>query len=748
MGDPLYASLVLRGIDDDEERAYRFEQFVRELIPWDFRPAAAGAFFEWSGWHFDVVTAARVDPIRRDSEEWRRLEGRVRQNESDVVGLFCSLGPADDVVEAAEALNRSGRSAIILHGGFWDELPRSACDATDVLRYAIASRRAAPPALADVLRWTAELDARARTVHATCLRASGHFLRRHDVPNHDELYVPRRIDALLEQAMRLLKPSRLAARAKRSAVSATDVPLQIFTVRDKSGAGKTMLAAQVARTSEPFVGVAREALEPGLARLDPSLDALIAVDRPLCAVIDELGATRDRQQTHGEVLSLLRSLDPLNEQARERGLLAFPLALVFTVDEDHWDRWASLFDGRAVGSLRMQLSSFAPHELDVALERYSSAYGYRLLRDLPRPVRAAIAHPFSLLAFSEANELQGRLRIDDAAAPDVLGSYLARKRANIRARGIPGLTDGRFMAVVGRVAYRMATRSERAIGRAELYRASTDAVPPLAGSEEAVARTLSAERILVPDASANGFVRFRHRRFLEYFAAYHIVLETSSGDAWRFGERIESLMTSAAISPFRVRGDVLSIVEREFPRLRDRFIAFYAASTPYMAAQLGRLRADLAYGGRTQNEELALVLEASDRERADIAWDAFFVLAAANSEQPQNRLSEAFTRAWDTNFGRHKRWKLLAKMNERGLLLEPAVVMRMLRSRTPKEWEVFLGSALAGPDRARLRALWPELDPPADLVALLDRGADEWRQAAHLLSIVRENRELISGELV
>jgi hypothetical protein len=144
------------------------------------------------------------------------------------------------------------------------------------------------------------------------------------------------------------------------------------------------------------------------------------------------------------------------------------------------------------------------------------------------------------------------------------------------------------------------------------------------------------------------------------------------------------------------------------------------------------------------------VFQAADATRPEIAWESFFVVAAASNEQPPARLLDAFHLAWKSNAGRSDRWKLLAKMEERDFILDGNVVHSVLKSRVPKEWEVFLGFAVAPHRRESFREMWHEASGPASGPDFLEESSDlpEWRQARHLLGLVLADRDYIGGDVV
>lgn len=91
-----YEQLIgLYDIDDKQRRGYLFEQLIREIQPWSYRPpiSAVGngeqldAIYEWDGRIFIIEAKAKEAKIMQSSKEWEDFELKVRRRNKSVVGL-------------------------------------------------------------------------------------------------------------------------------------------------------------------------------------------------------------------------------------------------------------------------------------------------------------------------------------------------------------------------------------------------------------------------------------------------------------------------------------------------------------------------------------------------------------------------------------------------------------------------------------------------------------------------------------
>jgi hypothetical protein len=628
--------LLLRTDDDDPGRGYRFEQWLRESVPWDTRPPIAfsirgqgeqiDAVFEWRNHQYLLEAKAKRDVIRRGTKDWEDFELKVRKREGGAIGLYCSLGPvSESVIDAAVQLNQRGLPTIVLSGEIWDELQQHSFPLSDLLRYMVLHVRAdfsaTPPPISKVRAWLYERDATIASVERICQRQSAVFLRRHKLERHRDLYVEREIDRDILRATSSLRPSILTRLTKKKqrkdggedVTVLRDIPPQICIVRDASGAGKTTLAVQLALGGSSHFAVARAALEPEVDQLEPVLDslgadhglqALIAADRPLMVIVDSLDEARAVPTKHQEILSLLKLLDSLNRSTENTAMRCFPILLLFTVREDYWERWQTLFEGRHTLTFRKYFSRFTRDQMPIALEHYYSVYDYQLASPPSDEARDILSTPFNLQVFSEANKHFGTVSAVDALPRNVLSLYFARKREDVLRRGVHGLGSSTFMLVCARLGMLAATNGND-LQRRDVIRTIGEAAPLLTPVVEDVILALLSDQVLTRDSEAATSFRIRHSRFIEYLAAYHVVQTFDrTSDPTLLDSMTDELFASPVVSMFRVHDNIRFISHTEFIATAEPLEEYYATSDRYMSSNLGRLRSEIAYGAATSNSDL------------------------------------------------------------------------------------------------------------------------------------------------
>ncbi|WP_339075026.1 hypothetical protein [Teredinibacter turnerae] len=449
-----------------------FEQLIRESLPWDFRPPMSinakreqlDAFFEWNSWHFHVETKAKVDPITGGSHDWEDFELKVL-NRKGCVGLFCSLFPvSDSLYDAAEELARKGLTIIVIEGDMWEELQRLNFGFDAYLRYMVGYVRAhrslkvrSIEKISDEIQNRSEIEAE---LSSRLTADSATFLRRYKQEFHDIVYVKREIEKKLLNSLRELTPSRLKEnyrKHKRSDLELERVGApQFLVIRDIAGAGKTTLSVEFASPNDKALTIARSAVEPDIDQMmavmkaegdDYGLKKLLLIDKPLLLIVDSLDEAEHIHQKLSEILSLIRLVEndsksdreptkikdasDLNQIAKLEGLIQFPILIVFTVRDEYWERWATLFERRNIVTHKSVISEFQANELENAIQVYESAFSFKLRNGLTPQLRTTLAVPFNLRVFAEANQFRGSINVVDAYPENVLDLFLNVKLSTL-----------------------------------------------------------------------------------------------------------------------------------------------------------------------------------------------------------------------------------------------------------------------------------------------------------------------------
>ena len=554
--------------------------------------------------------------------------------------------------------------------------------------------------------------AAARHVQNVCLRASGDVLRRERLSGHDRLYIERHADAQLSNGIALLTPSNLQrtervdrhnpAKAIRRAV-----PTQIFVLSDRPGAGKTMLTVQLTRLTELCGTVLRLAGSAGesspdredLAQLldslgpEEGLDALLTARMPLLYVVDGLERA-DHEVDQKKLIELFDYLKRLNSHARRRGLLAFPLGVLLTLRDREWDRWFTLFEGREIRSIRNALNDFDGSQIDDALERYGSEYGFRLEGEISSEDLAKVAAPLGTRVLSESLEYSGGVVAADVLKGELWTGFLERKAEHIR-RLVPGLSHGGFIEVLSKLAL-MFARTGRGVSPVDeavqtiRWTLTVSELEP-----DRVLRALVDERLL---SLVHRGVQMTYPSLLEYLVALVAVTDlTKTGELGSL-EAITSLVASSpSVSSSAVRANVETMALTGGGSAGEMASNHYATSVHYVLSRLPWLRYEIGMGKRTPLKDLKSIHGSLDGLSPEATWQAFFVIAAARNEQPSETILRVFGLAWDRNANRPDRWKLLQKMHDRGLMHEDEVLDRVGLSTVPREWETLLGAIMGRP---------------------------------------------------
>ncbi len=713
----------LRTLSDPQERGYKFEQLLREALPWSLKPPIVvrtpseqiDAFFEWNSWHFLVEAKAKDGIITEGSHDFEDFENKVRRRNGGVIGLFCSLNDVGDgVFRAAQALNRENKATIILAGSVWDELCQVNASLEDVLRFSVFHARSTfapcPPHLSEVARWMVERNVSSRRLRDVVARLSARFLRRNKSKDHAQLYVGRHIEQYVWSMMRQLKPASLQRLTKSTQKGGQqfealrEAASQILILRDSSGSGKTMFSVQACMASNECLVVACAAQD---ADIDDwfsefhsgvgvnSVELLLAHDTPILFVIDSLDETEASPQKRREISAILRRLEELNDSARHQGLIAFPAALLLTVRDEYWGKWESLFEGRKVISIKKQFSSFTEEEFREALTKYSVAFGYSLLDEPQGATLEELSVPFNLATFSEAHAYEGTVTTDAISDAGVVGLYFRKKREDIYKRRVPGLTEESFLALCSALAIRAMRGGSLWVSEMVFVEAIQTAAPLLTGNKNEVMMALISDGIFIRDVEVTAKFRFRHSRILEYLVAYYILNEARDGKALSFIDVIvDQIRSSGIASSHHVHSYLLQICRTEFPTLLNAIEVFFQNSNTFVGGELIRMRRQLAYGEACEASDIEMLLKRAHRGNSRVVWESFFVLSAKHNEVSSDNILETFIEAWNQASEHGERWKLIEKLKKRGLLLEEVVVKAVLRSKDPKEWETYLGGLI------------------------------------------------------
>lgn len=355
--------------------------------------------------------------------------------------MFLSLNKVHDSIQiAADELAKEGYIAIVVAGEQWDRLSDHRISPNIFLEYMVGhikvNRSAEIPNIFSINKKIEDVKCLKKYYCSQATKHSSTFLRRHCHNRHDDIYVERTIDKRINEFLHLLKPYRLYSKFKESSKKKYhDLPKQLFMVRDLSGAGKTTLSVNNTRDND-WIGLSKSCNQSNIDEIfddfnngnwEKTLFDLLEMNLPLFLTFDSLDESTHIPNKKNEVLSIIRALSPLNDIAKKNGFHCFPIAIMFTIRDDFWRDWETIFEGYTATTYKRSFSTFTAEELPEALYKYQKAFGYSIRGTLSLQSQKTLSHPFYLQIFSEANAFQGEIPNHDLFNVNVLSLYFEKK---------------------------------------------------------------------------------------------------------------------------------------------------------------------------------------------------------------------------------------------------------------------------------------------------------------------------------
>ncbi len=726
--------------NNKQARGYAFEQIMREVLPWDIRPpiSAIGhseqhdAYFSWQGRDFLVESKAKEDEIKAGSHDWEDFELKVRKRNGQAIGIFTSLfNVAPSVFERAQQASFAGYYLVVIDGPIWEELAKNRVPLTDYINYVLAHLKTGnlprPKKISDVKAYFEDAVRSRKHLIETLSPVSGRFLRRFKKDIHEATYLPRQIDSQIEERCRALKPSKIPLErvdSKEDRRRQRRVDEQVSVIRDVSGAGKTTLSVQLSlNQSKHYVCLCRTASDPNLDGLLEDLRSLgpnygvqhlQVTDSVLVYVVDSLDEAEHLPDARRQVIALNRCLDALNYSARTAGLAAYPILVLYTVRDEYWRGWESVFEGLRVRYHTRWFSKFSNTEVHEAISKYGSAFGFRFNRR-PNPlILEQLSSPFDLSVFSETFAHEGKISVDDVFTKSVLTTYFLRKSENLATRPIPGVSPEKTIQAGATLATAVSLQGLYEFTSDDVYEVFRQNTDLDLSVHEIVLDALISERILERVESSNVDLRFRHNKFSEYLVAADYAHKMISGDSEEIlDQMISHAEKSNVLEVISLCDTFRTICNDQYPAHSARVSGFFSKSVPFLMriAEKGRLQ--LTRGGETEPDDLEVLEKGLTTGDPKFAWESFFVFSAKpNSNQTKNRRA-AFMQAWDLNLERGDKWKLIQRVWDRKLLLDEEVFRRALGSTEAEIWLHFLDRIIDLDCFDELQDIWRQLQGEA-----------------------------------
>ncbi|KAA0990904.1 NACHT domain-containing protein [Dyadobacter aurulentus] len=756
--------LQLRDVQNDVERGYRFEQAIREIQPWDRKPPVTASLaseqldgiFLWKEQAYLIESKAKKAPITPGSHDWEDFELKIRRRKANVVGLFCSLFPVSKkVFIQAEQLNRDGHFVIILAGTFWEELNYYKLPIYDILDYMNLFGRTkfltSPPPINVVVEWFYDKDRTQKKLSDLCKRNSSTFLRRFKASSHEALYLRREIDAKIESYAHNLKPQVIK--------KASDASAQICLVRDYSGSGKTTLSINVSESKEGFLGTGVAANEQDIdekfANFFQSMGQhfglleIISLNKPVVFVVDSLDeANQDVPRKRREILSIFKCIEDLNHYARSFDLIIFPILIIFTIREDYWRDWESVFEGRKRHDINKRISSFTATESTKAIDRYGQWFNFRITNELTSEAKQLLSTPINLLIFSETNHYQGDIEVFEIWEGKVIDLYFTRKAEDIYKRHIQGLTSNVFMRLISLLAFRVVADKINQLNIGNINSIISSNFPILEPYSEEIIHSVASEMILIRDPDKPEIFRFRHSRLIEFLLAYYIVSTLDKEkDLSKLDNFAQISFDSGIVIMFRIHDDIRYICEKKFPILLKQIDDYYSKSNIFMSRKILRLRSDLATNRPTERSDIYLILKNINSNDPEVVEDAFFIIAARSNNQTKATILNLFVSAFNKSNNFHTRYKLIAKLEYHELLLNELVFSTITISSLAKDWEVYLGLIYSNNLKSHFSDMWMQSDTKKSFELIIAKSpGDDWNQVNKLLNAILTDSNFILGD--
>lgn len=741
---------------DRQKRGYLFEHLIREIQPWSCRPPISAiakgeqldGIYEWDGRIFIIEAKAKEGKIMQGSSDWEDFELKVRRRNKSVVGLFLSLYDVDEkIIVQCEMLNREGYSVFVLYGDIWNELYNNPINFDLILKYLLINSRinnmATVSSVTEIKKWFFHVEDIIRKHRDICVKGSGKFLRRFKQDNHEELYVKRTLDEkinnyiknLYPKALSQVKKTRKKTKDNRNITFEIDreIPSQIIIIRDVCGAGKTTFAVENSLSFEKYVSFSKSASEENvdyavediLKQLgtDYGILELVEINRPVVFVLDSLDEAQRISNKLKEIKALILFLERLNIVSKKYGLYAYPIAVIFTIREDYWREWESLFEGMRVKHFFKNCSEFNDEEFIIALNNYQKTYHYKICNILSKDDILILSNPLNLYIFSETNKFMGNIEVSEIFTASVLHNYFKNKSEEIYKRGLQGITPRIFLDICEEFLSRCVYKSLH-MEISDYYECLQKNYPLFVPYSEELLRLYESEMIFHFDEE--NLLIVRHMKFFEYLYADYMIQKTIALDEYDAKCFLDVFFGKINDSQFVDLVEIYNNVKFLYSLKKcKRTVQIYLdQSNEFMQNKLSGLRDSIARGNDGRIDDYSRIVCGENISESNLLLEAFFVCAAKCNQPNKSELLNLFLKAWKANKNNNNRWKLLPKLNTYCLIDDKKVMAQIIKSNSWKEWQVYLGYLVQGYDTSKFIEFMQGSDE-CNILKLLEEGG-EW----------------------
>ncbi len=768
MNTEVYRQIIdLQQERNNTERERYFEQLIREIMDWDTRPpvftntkqSAARPFNHAGNYYLVGMTASKIE-FAPGVREWDDFEQQLRKKENeDAIGVFFSLFPISvAAMSAVKALNLADINTIVVSGSDWFNL----------FDYGIYF-----PTFLEILTLNSKIGKSDETISyeqisrsiednrmieerysSLTKRLSAPFLRRFKHKFHEKIFIERNVDKQIKKLAETVKPHYLRFKVRK------DNARQVIMIRDFSGSGKTTLSVNLTSNTNfayclcvtanmTNLGKALPTFFSQLGYPEHGIKELLAINKPILFIIDSLDETPQVQQIEKrkEIKELLRFIDLLNEEAAILKLAMYPIMVAFTIREDYWRDWETVFEGQeALAEFRKLISSFNSTEFQHALERYEHAYDYSISHNLSPETVHILSVPINLEIFSEANHFEGDISVTDIWEGNIMSSFFDKKEQLIGKHAIPHFNVATFYRVMGEMAFELLKNKTTLLTRGQFNQLVRKVSPELAASDDKILQQLISEQIIINETEAFKGYRFKYNRFVEYIAAFFIVQEVQrTEDFGIIDDLLQIIYESNIISIFTVFSNLKHISKTRNNELHDDIVKYYAKSDTFLNKYLPELRGRIGRGEVLKSDDVKEIIANMYTPTPETSWHIFFIVATGRQRFNNDTIFSAFKLAWENNSGNYRRWQLIQKLAKTSLLLQEALLLILLQNGTIREWEEYLGQILEKEENHAFTELWLQYGGENAFRTLTHGNPSEWQVANHLLDLIINNEAFEPG---
>ncbi len=725
-----------------QSRGYKFEHLIREIQPWSYKPPIIGVgnseqldgVYEWEGRIYIIEAKAKEGKILQGSSDWEDFELKIRRRNKSVVGLFLSLYEIDEnIIRQCEMMNKEGYSVFALYGGLWKELYDNPIDFGLILRYLLLHSRISNKAtisnVIEIKKWYFHNEEIIKKYKDICVKGSSVFLRRYKQDNHEELYVKRGIDNKVDDYIRNLYPKALSKTKKTKKKKGIyedimyevdrEVPSQLLIIRDVCGAGKTTYSVENAITDKKYISFTKSASESNLDSAveeilqnfgkDYGVFEMLEINQPVVFVLDSLDEAQTIPNKVNEIKSIIKFLDKLNSISKRYGLYAYPMVIIFTVREEYWREWESLFEGLRVKHFFKVFSEFSDEEIKVALKKYQKIYHYNICNELSKEDIVTLSNPLNLCIFSETNKFMGNIEIKQVFTASVLHNYFKNKCEEVYKRGLRGLTS-RILLDICENFLSICVYKTLHLQKSDFYEYLSKNYTLFLPYAEELLRLY--ESIFIFRFDECGTLIVRHMKFFEYLYADLMIQKSITMNKKNLILFLDDFINKINAAKFVDLIEIYNNIKFLYT-INDYeaiVLSYLDESNDFMRNKLCNLRSRISGGQKHRIDNYNQIVIGKNISDGNLLLEACFVCSAKCNYPDSEELIALFLRTWKVNEDNVNRWKLLPKLNVYHLLDNNTVMSFIVTSKSWKEWQVYLGYLLQEYDTLKFIEFMEESD--------------------------------------